>query len=419
MSDNKNVPEIRFKGFSEPLKSFPLIELSENNLSNGVFNDAKLVGSGYKLINVKDMYSGDEIEIKNLTLLNIRESEFKKNQVKYGDIFFTRSSIVPSGIAYSNVNLSKDDNLTFDGHLMKMSPVQELIDPYYLSVKFKTKTLRKRFISRGKQSTMSTIGQGDIADIVVEIPSKTEQQKIGNYFQNVDKLITQNQSKHNLLVNLKKAMLEKMFPREGCNIPEIRFEGFNEAWEEKRLGDIGNTFTGLSGKTKDDFGHGNGRFITYTNIFANPISNRNLNEPIEVDNTQNQVQFGDVFFTTSSEIPEEVGMSSVWLENCEDTYLNSFCFGYRPTKKFDNYYLAYFLRSLNFRKNMIFLAQGISRYNISKNKVMDIVIMIPSMKEQQKIGSYFQNLDKLIALQKQQLEKLKNLKKACLDKMFV
>src|SRR5690554_7731481 len=117
------------------------------------------------------------------------------------------------------------------------------------------------------------------------------------------------------------------------NIPEIRFKGFDAEWVEKRLGDIGNTFSGLSGKTKADFGHGNGRYITYMNVFSNPIASKEILESIEVDNTQNEVQFGDVIFTTSSETPEEVGMSSVWLGNRQDTYLNSFCFGYRPLIK--------------------------------------------------------------------------------------
>ena len=97
------------------------------------------------------------------------------------------------------------------------------------------------------------------------------------------------------------------------------------------MGEVGTTYTGLSGKTKDDFGHGEGKFITYMNVFSNAISDLNMVEPIEIDNRQNEVKAGDVFFTTSSETPEEVGMSSVLLENSDNTYLNSFCFGYRPT----------------------------------------------------------------------------------------
>ena len=165
---------------------------------------------------------------------------------------------------------------------------------------------------------------------------------------------------------------------------------------------MGQTYTGLSGKTKDDFGHGQARFVTYMNVFSNPISNPEMTEPIEIDPKQNEVEVGDVFFTTSSETPEEVGMSSILLEKRGKTYLNSFCFGFRPSEKIDSYYLAYMLRSESTRAKIIMLAQGISRYNISKNKVMEIAVSLPSLDEQKMIGQYFSQLDNLITLHQRQ-----------------
>ena len=174
----------------------------------------------------------------------------------------------------------------------------------------------------------------------------------------------------------------------------------------------------MSGKTKADFGHGQARFITYMNVFSNPISNPEMTEPIEIDPKQNEVEVGDVFFTTSSETPEEVGMSSVLLEKRGKIYLNSFCFGFRPTEKIDSYYLAYMLRSESAREKIILLAQGISRYNISKNKVMEIAVSLPSLDEQKLIGQYFRQLDNLITLHQRKFEKLTNVKKSMLEKMF-
>lgn len=170
------------------------------------------------------------------------------------------------------------------------------------------------------------------------------------------------------------------------------------SWEQRKLGDMGTTFTGLSGKTKDDFGHGDARFVTYMNVFTNPVSDLDRVEAVEIDKSQNAVQYGDVFFTTSSETPEEVGMSSVWLENTDNIYLNSFCFGYRPIEKIDPHYMAYMLRSEAVRKKIIYLAQGISRYNISKNGVMQIEVPVPNINEQRLVGEYFSNLDSLITL---------------------
>ena len=190
------------------------------------------------------------------------------------------------------------------------------------------------------------------------------------------------------------------------------------SWEQRKLGDIGKTFTGLSGKTSNDFGHGEAKFLPYLNIFNNPIADVYFLESTEIDKSQNEIKYGDVFFTTSSETPEEVGMSSVWLGNSGNIYLNSFCFGFRPLIDFNPYYFGYLLRSDSFRKPVTVLAQGISRFNISKNKVMEINIPLPEKLEQEKIGQLFYKLDSLITLHQRKCEKLQAVKKGLLDKMF-
>jgi len=247
------------------------------------------------------------------------------------------------------------------------------------------------------------------------LPPLAEQEKIAAILQTQDKLIELQQMKIDELKKLKKVYLSKMFPKKGCNVPEIRFPGFTAPWKQRKLGEMGSTFTGLSGKTKEDFGHGDAKFITYMNVFSNPIADLQMTETVEIDSKQNCVKAGDVFFTTSSETPEEVGMSCVMPENADNTYLNSFCFGYRPTERFDLNYLAYVLRSESFRKEMTFLAQGISRYNISKNKVMEVEIPVPSLDEQSKIGRYFANLDNLITLHQRKCEEQKKYKKALMQ----
>ena len=200
--------------------------------------------------------------------------------------------------------------------------------------------------------------------------------------------------------------------------PQLRFKGFTDPWEQRKLGKIGKTFTGLSGKTKEDFGHGDAKFVTYMNVFSNPVSDLEMIDNIEVDAKQNSVEYGDVFFTTSSETPEEVGMSSVWLGNKDNVYLNSFSFGYRPDKIFAPYYLAFMLRSPVIRRKFMFLAQGISRYNISKTKVMNMEVPVPKLEEQKQIGDFFQQLDNLITLHQRKLVKLKKLKQGYLQKLF-
>ena len=275
---------------------------------------------------------------------------------------------------------------------------------------FKYLMLDKKFREHLELSSPGGAGRNrvlkisDMLKYEIKLPSIEEQIKIGEYFDSLDHLITLHQRKCEQTKKLKKYMLQKMFPQNGAKVPEIRFDGFTYDWEQRKLGDMGSTFTGLSGKTKEDFGHGDAQFITYMNVFSNPVANLEMTEAVEIDAKQNRVKKGDVFFTTSSETPEEVGMSCVMPENKDNIYLNSFCFGYRPTEKFDLDYLAYVLRADSFRKEMKFLAQGISRYNISKNKVMEVSIPIPNLEEQTMVGRYFSTLDHLITLHQRQTD---------------
>lgn len=190
------------------------------------------------------------------------------------------------------------------------------------------------------------------------------------------------------------------------------------AWEQRKLGDCGNTYGGLSAKTKEDFGHGEARFVPYTNVFGNPITDTNRLEAVEIDIKQNEVRRGDALFTVSSETPEEVGMSSVWLSDQRNVYLNSFCFGYRQDGSFDSNYLAYMLRSANVRADLTLLAQGISRFNISKNKVMELEVPCPTIDEQRQVGSFLRQLDNLITLHQRKYDSLCSVKKSMLQKMF-
>lgn len=252
---------------------------------------------------------------------------------------------------------------------------------------------------------ISSISKSAIKTTWISAPiSEQEQAKIGVYFNKINNLITLHQCKYNYLLRLKDCIFSFIV---------------KTTWEQRKLGEVGTTYTGLSGKTKEDFGHGNGKFVTYMNVFSNTVGMPDMTETVEIDDSQNKVLFGDVLFTTSSETPEEVGMSSVWLGNAENTYLNSFCFGYRPTVEFNPYYLAYMLRSSSMRKKITFLAQGISRYNISKNKMMDIEMPIPNKEEQKQIGSYFRNLDHLITLHQCKLKLLKQIKQSMENRLFI
>ena len=413
MTEKSKKPRLRFKGFTEAWEQRKLgdvaVKVTEKNTQNTIketFTNSAEMG----VISQRDFFDHDIAKADKIDgYYIVQENDFIYNP--------RISAIAPCG----PINRNKL------GRKGVMSPLYTVfrtnnIDPLFLEWYFKSSCWYAYMYFNGDSGARSdrfSIKSELFFDMPIPSPNEGEQGRVGLLLETVNKLITLHQRKYDKFVAIKKALLEKMFPRAGKSVPEIRFKGFTETWEQCELGKIGSTYTGLSGKSKADFGHGKGKFITYMNVFTNPIANLGTLEPIEIDDKQNTVSVGDVFFTTSSETPDEVGMSCVLTENSLNTYLNSFCFGYRPTSRFDNYYMAYMLRSASFRAKITFLAQGISRYNISKNKVMEIEIPIPEFDEQQKIGVYFKNIDNLITLHQRQLEKLKNIKSALLEKMFV
>jgi type I restriction enzyme S subunit len=182
-------------------------------------------------------------------------------------------------------------------------------------------------------------------------------------------------------------------------------------WVLKKLKDLGNTFSGLSGKDKDDFGTGF-PYIPYKNIHQNyfiDLSHLDLVNIYSSEN-QNRVKYGDVFFTTSSETINEIGLTSVLLDEVEYLYLNSFCFGFR-LNSFDELNLKFFgylLRGEKMRQKISELAQGSTRYNLSKSGLLNLNIPIPPNNEQQKIASILSTWDEAITKQKKLVNETKN-----------
>ena len=421
MDKNKaNAPKIRFPGFTDPWEQRKVGDYYY--FKNGLNKGKEFFGHGVPIVNFTDVFHNRGINALNLKgKVSLRPSEIANYMVQKGDIFFTRTSETIDEIGYPSVMIDEPKDTVFSGFVLRGRAVKE--DP--LTIKFKqyvfyTDEFRNEMIKKSSMTTRALTSGTAIKQMESCFPKdKREQNQIGNFFASLDKLITLHQRKLNHLQDKKKSLLQKMFPKNGENFPELRFPGFTDPWEQLKLGKVGDTFTGLSGKTKEDFGHGDAKFVTYVNVFGNVISDPNDVQSLEIDDKQNQVKCGDVFFTTSSETPEEVGMSSVWLENTENVYLNSFCFGYRPTVEFDLYYLAFMLRSPEIRKKFMFLAQGISRYNISKNKVMEMNVPVPEINEQRKVGTFFRNLDNLITLHQRKLNHLQQQKKGLLQQMFI
>ena len=194
-------------------------------------------------------------------------------------------------------------------------------------------------------------------------------------------------------------------------------------WVKKKLGDLGFSFSGLSGKTIDDFGEGK-PFIPYMNIFTNGKINSKQLEYVRIaeNERQNKVEQGDWFFTTSSETPDEVGMTSVLVEDIGEAYLNSFCFGFRLYDKseFEPEFVSYLFRSLELRKKISLFAQGSTRYNLPKQQMFNkLYISYPSsLSEQRRIASILSSADKVIDSTQKLIAKYKSIKQGMMEDLL-
>ena len=194
-----------------------------------------------------------------------------------------------------------------------------------------------------------------------------------------------------------------------------------EEWGQISIGDLGTFYTGLTGKTAKDFGTGN-PFLTYMQVYLQRTSKKREVNYVFIgdDEKQNKVAYGDIIFTTSSETPDEIGMTDVFLETDWTPYLNSFCFGLRvkDSSLIEPSFIKYLLRGDKFRKDIRPLAQGSTRFNLSKSNLAKLNILIPPLLEQKKIASTLSSVDKVIENTQRQINKLKDLKKAMMNKLL-
>lgn len=283
------------------------------------------------------------------------------------------------------------------------------VEPNYAYYYLISEAGQKQILNDTSSTGVPMITQKQVLNFKIPIPQLSEQTAIANALSDMDALISQTEK----LIEKKKAikqgaMQELLKPKEG--------------WVTKKLGDIGKTYGGLSGKSKVDFANGNAFYIPFMNVMSSPTINLNFFDSVYIRSgeKQNKAQIADLFFNGSSETPEEVGMCSVLTKQIDNLYLNSFCFGYRlnDTQTYNGLFLAYYFRSDFGRAAIFSLAQGATRYNLSKGNFLKMEIPIPEFQTQNEIAGCIADMDSELKKITIKLTKLKQQKQGMMQALL-
>jgi type I restriction enzyme S subunit len=291
------------------------------------------------------------------------------------------------------------------------------VSPAFASYLFKTKRMIYLFwaYSYGLTQDRLRLYAADFAKIPAPVPSITQQKKIAEILTTWENATAITRS---LIINSQ--MQHKALVRQLVN-GEKRLKGFEQSWREIKLGQLGETFPGLTGKSKDHFGKG-AKYIPYLNIYNNSRIDPLFFDRVTIapDEKQNQCKYGDIFFTTSSETADEVGISSVLLDHVEDLYLNSFCFGFR-LHNFDILipeYARFLLRGPDVRRRLQEIAQGSTRFNLSKKELSKLNLRIPGPEEQREIAVVLEASERTISNSLRDLKVLSNQQQALMQQLL-
>ncbi|MFW0968949.1 restriction endonuclease subunit S [Vibrio parahaemolyticus] len=379
----------------------------------------------YQLVTVKrrnegvvprSVVKGKNILVKNYFAIKAGDFLISKRQVVHG-----ANGIVPESL----------DNAVVSNEYLVVTDNQKITAKFWSTISKRPEIKKLYFISSyGVDIEKLVFDITDWKERYILIPELNEQQKITDFFQNLDQKIELHQDKHRKLQQLKKAMLDKMFPRAGKKVPELRFAGFDSDWETKDFQEIFIYIRNNSlsrAELNDDAGLGMnvhygdvlvkfGEILDFTLEKVPFITNGGAVEKM----MPNRLQDGDIVFADAAEDLTVGKCCEINKLGSQPLFAGLHTIAVRPKKAFAPKYLGYFLNSNLYHDQLLTLIQGTKVSSISKSSIKETQVYYPKdAAEQAKIGEYFHNLERLIVIQQQKINKLKNIKQACLGKMFV
>ena len=395
MTEQAKVPAIRFAGFTDPWEQRKLGEIV--SIGAGAPPSAFSAGN-FLYVKVDDLNESSHFQFDSAQRVDANTAV---KPIRKGSIIFAKRGAAILG----NKVRVLGKTAYIDTNMMALEP--RGVDADFLWL-FINQTGLYRIADT---STIPQINNKHIEPYPVDIPNMAEQQAIGTFFSRLDDLITLHQRKYDKLVIFKKSMLEKMFPKDGESVPEIRFAGFTDPWEQRKLGDVTDSFSGGTPDVSHTSYYGGSiPFIRSAEINSDKTE-LFLTEKGLDNSSAKIVERGTVLYALYGATSGEVGIAAI------KGAINQAILALSPHTGNDPLFLASWLRREKARIVDTYLQGG--QGNLSGSIVKELSFALPQQKEQQVIGSFFSRLDNLITLHQRKLELLQNIKKSLLDKMFV
>lgn len=405
MKKNKKVPDIRFEGFTKAWKQCRFGDLA-SSFKYGLNVAAKEFDGKNKYIRITDIdddsreFNQNNIKSPDVDLLNV-----EKYKLTEGDILFART-----GASVGKTYIYKDsDGLVYYAGFLIRARIKKEFNPEFVFQNTLTKGYDKFIKVTSMRSGQPGVNAQEYSQFEVLVPPKNEQEEIGSYFRNLDNLSILHQRKLEKLLDLKKSMMYKLFPKEGEAIPEIRFDGFSGEWKKKKLGDC------FSERT-ESFPDGELLSVTINQGIKKFSELNRKNNSNENKNKYKKVHIGDIAYNSMRMWQGASGYSPFeGIVSPAYTVLN-------PKEGIDSKCFSYLFKRADIIHMFQLYSKGITsdNWNLKYPDFKELEVYVScDYNEQKAIGEYFYELDKLIELNREKLGKLKKIKSSLLDKMFV
>ena len=391
-SVKKKVPELRFKGFTDEWEERKLKDIAQ-------FNPKTVLPDEFEYVDLESVV-GTEM-ISHRTESKDQAPSRAQRLAQKGDVFY--QTVRP----YQMNNYLYDlpyDNYVFSTGYAQMRPN---IDSYFLLNSVQNKQFVQHVLDRSTGTSYPAINSSDLSNIEIHVPSKlSEQQKIGAFFQSIDDTIALHQRKLDLLKEQKKGYLQKMFPKNGAKVPELRFAGFADDWEQRKLGEVATFLNGRAYKQDELLDSGKYKVLRVGNFYTNDswyYSNMELGDKYYVDK-------GDLVYTWSATFGPHI-----W--SGEKVIYHYHIWKVELSKFLDRNFTLQLLEADKAR--LLSSTNGSTMIHVTKGDMESKIVSIPNIDEQKQIGSFFKQLDNTITLHQRKLDLLKEQKKGFLQNMFV